>query len=234
MSMEAIVLAGGLGTRLRSVVTDLPKPMAPVAGRPFLAWLLDELDRSGFTKAILAVGYKHESIREHFGDRHGKVKILYSIETEPLGTGGALKQALAMATATRVFVINGDTHVTLDYPAMEQAHEKAGARLTMAACAVPDVGRFGAMDIDTQNHVAGFFEKGRTGPGRINAGVYLMARDLLANNGMPEKFSFENDFLLPNLEAIKPLAFLTEGAFLDIGVPEDYALAAEFMGVAKP
>lgn len=234
MNMEAIVLAGGLGTRLRSVVADLPKPMAPVAGRPFLAWLLDELDRAGFTKAILAVGYKHKSIREYFGDRHGQIELLYSIETEPLGTGGALKQALAMATAARVFVINGDTHVALDYPAMEQAHEKVGARLTMAACAVPDVGRFGAMDIDSRNHVAGFFEKGRSGPGHINAGVYLMARDLLANNGLPDKFSFENDFLLPNLVAIKPLAFPTEGAFLDIGVPEDYARAAEFMGAAKP
>jgi D-glycero-alpha-D-manno-heptose 1-phosphate guanylyltransferase len=230
MTMEAIVLAGGLGTRLRSVVADLPKPMAPVAGRPFLAWLLDELAQVGFTKAILAVGYKHETIQQYFGDRHGQMELVYSIETEPLGTGGALKQALTLATAPQVFVINGDTHITLNYQAMRQAHEQAKAKLTIAACAVPDVGRFGAMDIDSQGHVAGFFEKGRTGPGHINGGVYLLAKNLLANHPLPEKFSFENDFLLPNLVAIKPLAFLTEGAFLDIGVPEDYARAAEFLG----
>lgn len=231
MNMEAIVLAGGLGTRLRSVVTDLPKPMAPVAGRPFLAWLLDELAQTGFTKVILAVGYKYEVIQLHFGARHGQMELDYSIETEPLGTGGALKQALTLATAPQVFVINGDTHIDLNYKAMQQAHEQATTEITIAACAVPDVGRFGAMDIDSQGHVAGFFEKGRTGSGHINGGVYLLAKGLLDNTPLPDKFSFENDYLLPNLATIKPLAFLTEGAFLDIGVPEDYARAAEMMGV---
>ena len=232
MTMEAIVLAGGLGTRLRSVVADLPKPMAPVGGRPFLAWLLDELDKAGFTKAILAVGYKHEVIKQHFGDRHGQMELAYSIETEPLGTGGALKQALNLATAPQVFVINGDTHIALNYNAMQQAHEHAKSELTIAACAVPDVGRFGAMEIDSQGHIAGFYEKGRTGPGHINGGVYLLAKGLLAKTPLPDKFSFENDFLLPNLAAIKPLAFHTVGAFLDIGVPEDYARAAEMMETA--
>lgn len=232
MNMEAIILAGGLGTRLRSVVADLPKPMAPVAGRPFLAWLLDELAQAGFTKIILAVGYKHELIQQYFGDHNGPLELVYSIEVEPLGTGGALKQALSLASASQVFVINGDTHIALDYQAMRQAHKQAEAKLSIAACAVLDVGRFGAMDIDAEDHVVGFFEKGRSGPGYINGGVYLIAKELLTNSVLPEKFSFENDVLLSRLAVIKPLAFKTEGSFLDIGVPEDYARAAELIGVA--
>ena len=116
--MQAIILAGGLGTRLRSVVPDLPKPMAPVAGRPFLAWVLDRLVDAGFESAVLAVGYRHEIIRAHFGEDYRGMALRYSVETTPLGTGGAMRLAADHVTALPVFVLNGDTYLELDYRAM--------------------------------------------------------------------------------------------------------------------
>jgi D-glycero-alpha-D-manno-heptose 1-phosphate guanylyltransferase len=222
--MEAIVLAGGLGTRLRSVVADLPKAMAPVNGRPFLAYLLDPLIAAGFDAAILAVGYKSESIRGHFGDRYRSLPLRYSIESEPLGTGGAIKLALAQVRTSNIFVANGDTYLELDYGAMLASHRRAGSHLTIAVQTVPEAGRYGTLEIEA-GHVRGFIEKGRSGPGSINAGVYLLSRELLDRYPLPPAFSFETDFLMRNVREIAPLAFPTRGTFIDIGVPEDYARA---------
>ena len=228
--MEAIVLAGGLGTRLRSIVADQPKAMAPVAGRPFLAFLLDTLIAAGFDLAILAVGYKSEQIREHFGERYRSLPLRYSVEAEPLGTGGAIKLAMAQVGATSVFVLNGDTYLDLDYAAMLVAHTQANATLTVAVHGVPDASRYGALDID-DGRIRGFFEKGCPGPRLINAGVYLLARDLLNRYSLPRAFSFEADFLMPTVKDLKPLAFQTLGIFIDIGVPEDYADAQKILEV---
>jgi D-glycero-alpha-D-manno-heptose 1-phosphate guanylyltransferase len=222
--MEAIVLAGGLGTRLRDVVADLPKAMAPINGRPFLAFVLDALIAGGCRRAILAVGYKSEQIRSHFGERYRSLPLRYSVETELLGTGGAMMLAMEQASASPVFVLNGDTYLELDYAAMLAAHGRAHAALTIAVHAVPDAGRYGALDI-ADGRIRGFVEKGRPGPGSINAGVYILARDLLHRYPMPGKFSFETDLLVPHVTDIKPCAFPTPGVFIDIGVPEDYARA---------
>jgi D-glycero-alpha-D-manno-heptose 1-phosphate guanylyltransferase len=231
--MEAIILAGGLGTRLRSIVPDLPKAMAPVGGRPFLACVLDSMAASRFERVILAVGFRSEQIRTHFGDRYGTLPLQYSIEETPLGTGGAIRLALRHASTSPVFVLNGDTYVDLDYAAMWTCHRQEAAQLSIAVHAVPDAGRYGALDIDG-GHILGFLEKRRHGPGLINAGVYLLERELLAKHEFPSAFSFESDFLVPNVKALRPLAFRTQGTFIDIGVPEDYARAQRLLVPLSP
>lgn len=222
--LQAIVLAGGLGTRLRRVVPDLPKPMAPVAGRPFLAHVLDALVEAGFEAAVLAVGYRHEVIRDHFGQRYRGMPLRYSIESSPLGTGGAIRLAGTQVDADPVFVLNGDTYLALDYRAMHAAHRSAGARLSVAVCEVNDVGRYGSVEVEA-GRLVGFREKGRCGPGLINAGTYLLAAELIAQIPEGRPHAFEQELLVPKLATLRPLAFLTRGRFIDIGVPEDYARA---------
>lgn len=224
--MEAILLAGGLGTRLQSVVPDLPKPMAPIRGRPFLAILLDDLIRAGFTTAVLAVGYRHEVIRDFFGEHYRSLSLIYSIEREPLGTGGAIALALKHISAPHCFVVNGDTFLELDYRAMLVSHLEENSTLTVAVLKVSDAGRYGALDIKG-NRILGFIEKGRFGPTMINGGIYLISRDLLSRYSFPSAFSFETDLLMMHVHELKPLAFPTVGIFIDIGVPEDYHRAQE-------
>lgn len=222
--MQAVLLAGGLGTRLRSVVSDRPKVMAEVAGRPFLEHLLMRLAGQGVERVVLAVGYLRECIIDHFGHRWGGLDVAYSVEHEPLGTGGAIKQALRMVEPKPCFVLNADTWLDFDLRAMLQAHGQAESRLTIAVRPLDDVGRFGALEIEG-GRVVGFHEKGRSGPGAINAGVYLMEPSLLEGLGLPERFSIETDFLVPQVSRVRPLAFEAHGDFIDIGVPEDYVRA---------
>lgn len=224
--MQAIVLAGGLGTRLRSVVTDLPKPMAPVAGRPFLAWILDRLSHAGFGRVVLAVGYRHEIIEQKFGRAWRGVELHYSVEAQPLGTGGAIRLAADRTDARPVFVLNGDTFLGLDYRAMLQAHLQGRERMSLAACRVHDAGRYGALAL-LDGHVRGFLERGRAGPGVINGGTYLLSQSVLDRIPHGAPFSFEQQLLVPEVGAIRPAAFVTEGLFVDIGVPEDYARAQQ-------
>ena len=219
--MQAIVLAGGLGTRLRGVVPDLPKPMAPVAGRPFLAWILDRLVDAGFERAVLAVGYRHEAIRDHFGDRFGALALHYSVEDRPLGTGGALRLAAENLSSLPAFVLNGDTFLELDYRSMLEAHIEQAEQMSLAVCSVADVARYGALEIE-DGHIRGFLEKGRTGPGIINAGTYLLSEGILNRIPLGEPFSFEQQLLVPRIGEIRPAAFPATGLFIDIGVPEDY------------
>ena len=222
--MEAIVLAGGLGTRLRGVVDDVPKPMAPVQGRPFLALILDQLVAAGFKTAIFAAGYRHEAIRSYFGEDYCGLALRYSVEREPLGTGGAIRLACAHAAGRDVFVLNGDTYLELDFRAMLDAHATAAAELSMAICHVPDVARYGALEVN-DGMVQGFLEKGRSGPGWINAGTYVLGPELRARLWPQGAFSFEQDLLEPEVRSIRPLAFRSSGRFIDIGSPEDYARA---------
>ena len=220
--MQAIVLVGGLGTRLRGVVDDVPKPMAPVQGRPFLALVLDQLVAAGFTTAIFAAGYRHEAIRGYFGEDYRGLALRYSVEREALGTGGAIRLACEQADAPDVFVLNGDTYLELDFHAMMDAHVHAGSHLSMAICHVSDVTRYGALELD-DDIVQKFLEKGRSGPGWINAGTYVLGSDLRARLRPQGAFSFENDLLAPQVASIRPLAFRSSGLFIDIGIPEDYA-----------
>jgi D-glycero-alpha-D-manno-heptose 1-phosphate guanylyltransferase len=225
--VEAIVLAGGLGTRLRGVVDDLPKPMASVRGRPFLAFVLDQLADDGFNAVALATGYRHEAIRSYFGADYRGLALRYSVEPEPLGTGGAIRLACDGIRAGDVFVLNGDTYLELDFRAMLAAHATAEAELTIAICQVPDVTRYGTLEL-SDGTVRAFLEKGRSGPGWINAGTYILGPKLRARLQSRGAFSFEHDLLAPGLSSIRPLAFRSSGRFIDIGTPEDYARAQLF------
>ena len=226
--MEAIILAGGLGKRLRGVIDDVPKPMAPVEGRPFLAFVLDQLIAAGFQHAVFAVGYRHAAIRSYFGTDYKGLDLRYSVEPEPLGTGGAIRLACDQASARDVFVLNGDTYLELDFRAMLDAHATAGAELSIAICEVPDAARYGALEL-AQGRVQRFLEKGQSGRGWINAGTYVLSPELRARLRPAGAFSFEHDLLVPAVRSIRPLAFRTSGRFIDIGIPEDYARAQEML-----
>jgi len=229
--MEAIILAGGLGTRLRQVVQDLPKPLAPVAGRPFLAILLEYLASRGFASVVLSVGYRHELIRAEFGAAFAGLRIRYAVEDKPLGTGGAIRLAARQCDAGEIFVMNGDTYVEVEFDAMRAAHRASGARLSVCTVQVSDVSRYGAVVVE-DGRISGFAASGSAGPGRINAGVYLLAKDLLEGMGLPEAFSFERDVLAPKVRELRPAAFPARGMFIDIGIPADYARAQQIF--ARP
>jgi len=182
----------------------------------------------GVRSAILAVGYRSEQILRHFGERYRSLPLRYSLETQPLGTGGAVSLAMKHVGSDPVFVINGDTYVELDFARMLAAHLDDRTRFTVAVRTVRDVSRYGALDID-DSHVRGFFEKGRSGPGTINAGVYLLSRELLDAYAYPPAYSLETDLLAQHVRDIRPLTFPVSGHFIDIGVPEDYALAQRLL-----
>ena len=223
--MEAIVLAGGLGTRLASRLQGLPKPMAPVAGRPFLEILLAQLRRCGCTRVLLSVGHLHSIIQDHFGASFDGMTIDYVVENTPLGTGGAIRLALERATEESVLVLNGDTFLDADYAAMMGFHTECGATVTLAVVHCDDVSRYGGVTIDGQ-HVVGFEEKCCLGPGPkpgwISAGTYVLARSLAWPAALAERFSIERDFFASEVARLRPAAFKIEGFFLDIGIPEDY------------
>ena len=219
--MEVIILAGGMGTRLASRVSGLPKAMAPVGGRPFLEILLRQLERCGCTRAILAVGYLHAAIEDHFGAAFGGLRLDYSVEQERLGTGGAIRQALAMVRKDAALVLNGDTYLDADYAAMMALHRAENRPMTLAVVHQPDIARYGGVLV-REGRVAGFEEKGRSGPGWINAGAYVMSREFPWPPALAGKFSIERDVLAPGIGQLQPAAFPVEGFFLDIGIPEDY------------
>lgn len=224
---EAIVLAGGLGTRLRSVVADLPKALAPVAGRPFLTYLLDQLAANGLRRVILATGYMAEMVQRTIGTNWAGMDIVYSREPEPLGTGGAVRLASTLLQGKGVHLLNGDTFLRYEMSAMEQVVRGSGAALGVALARVDDVGRYGVVEVENER-VRAFDEKGATGPGLINAGCYFLTAsglDMLpGDNGA---YSFETQVLVPRARAGELIAFTNTRDFIDIGVPEDFARAQQ-------
>jgi D-glycero-alpha-D-manno-heptose 1-phosphate guanylyltransferase len=221
---EAIILAGGFGTRLRDVVTDLPKPLAPVAGRPFLAWLLDRLAAQGMRRCILATGYMADLVERAVGTRWQAMDIVHSVEPEPLGTGGAIRLAARQVQGAGVHVLNGDTWLAYSPAALEQATTDAGAAIGLALAHVDDVGRYGAVET-RGGAVTGFREKGGIGDGWINAGCYFLAEGALAMLPESGTFSFESEVLLPMAAAGRVAAWTDTRDFIDIGVPGDYRRA---------
>ena len=224
--MKAIVLAGGLGTRIRERLADLPKAMAPVAGHPFLEYVLDQLLAGGFTHIILSVGYRHQAISEHFGERYRGAHIEYAVESEPLGTGGAIRYALPKGETEPVLVLNGDTLLGVDFRALYAWYHERPARLAVVLRQVDDVARFGSVNVRGDT-VLSFMEKGPRGPGLINAGVYMLHPGIFDAYNLPERFSFEVDFLQRHCAELKPRAFVTHAYFIDIGVAGDYDRAQQ-------
>jgi D-glycero-alpha-D-manno-heptose 1-phosphate guanylyltransferase len=218
--MEAIILAGGMGTRLAARLQGVPKPMAPVAGRPFLEILLLQLRRAGCARVILSVGHLHNVIQSHFGSSFQGLRINYAIEAAPLGTGGAIRLALAQASEESVLVLNGDTFLQADYAGMMRFHESEGAHVTIAVVHHANIARYGGVIVE-QKRVVAFEEKGRSGPGWISAGSYVLSRNLEWPASLGEKFSIETDFFVPQVARLRPAAYEVRGYFLDIGIPED-------------
>jgi D-glycero-alpha-D-manno-heptose 1-phosphate guanylyltransferase len=220
---EAIVLAGGLGTRLQGVVNDLPKCMAPVAGRPFLEYVLDYLTAEGIRHTILSVGYLKEKIINHFGIEYKGMALDYAVESEPLGTGGAVKFACNFLHEDYSFILNGDTFFEVSLSDLSRQFMTDKADIALVLKTVPDAGRYGNVVLNSQNRITGFLEKtANSNPGLINGGIYLIDRKCLKNANLPEKFSLEKDFFEKNLESLYLTGFESNAFFIDIGIPEDY------------
>jgi D-glycero-alpha-D-manno-heptose 1-phosphate guanylyltransferase len=228
--MEAIVLAGGFGTRLREVVPDLPKPMAPVAGKPFLEIFLHTLARKGFSRVVLSLGFMAEKISGYFGDQFADMELDYVVEDHPLGTGGALRLALASCKQDHVFVFNGDTFLDLEVDEVERLWQERYHPIIVGR-AVPNTARYGRL-LTAQGLVTGFSEKGVAGPGLINAGCYVLDRCRLDSFPLLQAFSLETDFLSNVVQQIPVDVFVTEGLFIDIGIPEDYERAQTLLAGA--
>ena len=231
--MEAIVLAGGRGTRLRAAVPDLPKPMAPVGGRPFLEHLLDYWVRQGVTRFVLSVGYKREAVAAHFGPAHRGVPVSYAIEDQPRGTGGGLLLArAALAAAGPFLVLNGDTFFEVSLEALRKFHVANRADATLSLFRSPQPGRYTGIRIDPAGRIVSLASAGERGQ-PANGGVYLMERGLLDGSPRQEAapLSLEDDILPDALAGGKRLFGLEcSGRFIDIGVPEDYARAENVLG----
>jgi NDP-sugar pyrophosphorylase family protein len=218
-----VILAGGLGTRLRSVLADLPKALAPVYGRPFLAYQLDWLKGQGVTQVVLCTGYGHDLIQAYCGDGAALgMQILYSVEENLLGTAGALQQARHYLNETFV-AMNGDTYFAADLGALLANHRAGGTPATLALVKVPRAGRFGAVTLDAHGYVTHFAEKKRRRAGLVNAGIYVLEPEVLAYFQTRIPLSLEDD-VFPSLAAQRLLrGDVLEGYHIDIGTPESYA-----------
>jgi D-glycero-alpha-D-manno-heptose 1-phosphate guanylyltransferase len=233
MQREAIILAGGMGTRLQSVVTDVPKPMAPVLGKPFLEHLITYLGRFDISRVLLSVGHKRQVIQDHFGSRfqtsHADIEIAYVVEEEPLGTGGAIKKAFDSVRSSNLLILNGDTFLAIDYDHFFRTHQE---KLSIAIKWETLPLRFGTCLLE--GHCITAFAHGTPEPGFINAGSYIASRDIFDDVELSEHFSFEQDFLQPRINTLRPRAYPCDGPFIDIGVPESYTAATAFFRRVRP
>ncbi len=220
---EAIILAGGLGTRLSAVLPGVPKPMAPVNGTPFLQILLNRLVDAGIEKVVLSVGYKADVIKKSFGQAFGALTIEYVQEDAPLGTGGAVRRALQSCSSDSVVVLNGDSIVDVDITRLRSNWSNHGAPIVVVR-RVPDTSRYGRIDT-VDGVITRFAEKSVAGEGLINAGVYLFPRQIFHGVEIDDPFSLENDFLAHEVLRRPFRVVEADGYFIDIGIPEDYARA---------
>ncbi len=229
--MEAIILAGGLGTRLRPVVPDLPKPMASINGRPFLEHQIDYWLDQGVRRFILSVGYKHEHIEQYFGVNYRGAAIAYTVEKTPLGTGGGLLLAMSeLRFSGPWLVLNGDTFFDIDLVCLKNFHSAKGADITLSLFQVADNTRYTGIEIDgEQRIIASACES--SGRQLVNGGVYLFGETALA--GLPfragDAASLENDILRKAMVSKRLYGYVADGKFIDIGVPEDYTRAGQLL-----
>lgn len=231
--VTALILAGGLGTRLRSRVADRPKVLAPVLGQPFLSYLLDRLQISGIQKVILCIGYLGEQIQETYGSSYQNIELYYSQETSLLGTGGALRLAMPLISTPTVLILNGDSFYDANLNDFYQWHlaQRSNASLTLTQ--VPDTARYGRVQLNESSQITDFEEKGNTsGLGWINAGIYLIKRHLLTQIPENQVVSLERE-LFPNWIETGLYGYRTQGQFIDIGTPESYALAEQFFSTGE-
>lgn len=228
MIREAIILAGGFGTRLKHLIDNVPKPMAPVNGRPFLEYQLDYLDRWEMKRVILSVGFKKDIIRDHFGNAYKSMQLIYAQEDEPLGTGGAILNSLPLVEGFAAFIFNGDTYFDVNLQRMDDFRKIKEADVCIALRYEIEPDRFGIVEFDHNNKITNFYEK-HSGleEGYINGGVYLIRKDYLLRFGLSGNFSFEKDFLQKYCPVEDFFGLRCFSYFRDIGIPEDYHKAQD-------
>lgn len=222
MIKTAIILAGGLGTRLRSAVADLPKCMAPVHGTPFISFVIDYLKKEGIENFIFSLGYKSEAIISYADAAYKELHIKYVIETKQLGTGGAIKAACKETADENVIVVNGDTLFTIDISRLSQFHAANTADCTIALKEMLDFDRYGAVELNSDNSIKAFKEKQFCIKGTINGGMYALTVSNILTDDCPEVFSFEKDWLEKNTGIKKLYGIVNDRYFIDIGIPADY------------
>jgi D-glycero-alpha-D-manno-heptose 1-phosphate guanylyltransferase len=225
MIKEAIILAGGLGTRLRSVVAELPKCMATVAGKPFLYYVINQLQKQGVDKFIFSLGYKHEVIEQYINTEFPTIIAQFAVEAEPLGTGGAIKLACTKATEKNVLVLNGDTMFAIDVQKLAASHESFGADCTLSLKPMRHFDRYGVVELNANQSIASFKEKQFYEQGLINGGVYALQAKHFLQEQFADKFSFEKDYLEKYFTQRKMFGNIQDTYFIDIGIPEDYQRA---------
>ena len=230
--MEAIILAGGFGTRLQQVLNDVPKPMALINQKPFLEYLLDYLITQQVNRVVLSVGHKRDYIINHFHHHYKSLEIDYAIEEEPLGTGGGIRLAFWKIKGERAFVMNGDSIFRFDFQTLLGQHLKRKADITLALRKLENTGRYGRVTLNRSRRITGFEEKNENaGNGLINAGVYVIEKDYLMDPVFRGKFSIEKECFEEFYQTSRFYGFPAEGYFLDIGIPADYIKAQdEFAG----
>lgn len=223
--MDAIILAGGLGTRLRSVISDIPKCMAPVAGKPFLSYLLDYLSKYKVERVILSVGHLREAIFS-WVETNAAVypfNIEYAVEEEPLGTGGGIRLAMQKVKSTQAAILNGDTFFDVDLDALLAKHNKAHRPISLALKSMRDFDRYGSVVLyEPNDEIIAFKEKTFCENGLINGGVYVIDKRADVFDSLPPKFSFETEVLQPQCLKHNLSGFVYDGYFIDIGIPSDY------------
>jgi D-glycero-alpha-D-manno-heptose 1-phosphate guanylyltransferase len=229
MELAAVVLAGGLGTRLQSVVADRPKVLAPVAGRPFLTYLLDQIAGAGIERVVLSTGHLAEQFASLIGDRYGDIQIVYAHEEQPLGTGGAIRFACGFTEADQIFVMNGDSYCDADLSSYIDWHVGGRHDVSLMLAKVNDTSRYGTVEIDAGGRITAFIEKrSERIPGYINAGMYLLRRSML-DQFPAEPSSIERDLFPVWLRKRALMGWVSDGEFIDIGIPSDYERSHEFM-----
>ena len=226
--ITAVILAGGKGTRLRPVVSDKPKVMAEISGKPFLTYLLDQLASADLRKAVVCCGYMAEQIKDYFGPSYKTLSLVYSIENCPLGTGGAVRLAIPHISSDIALVANGDSFIEVDIKEYVKWFRTQSSPVSLVLTEVPDASRYGKVRINEQNIIESFEEKCHTPEeGFINAGVYLMTKELIVSIPEGRFYSLENE-LFPQLAGMSLAGFRCRGRFIDIGTPRSYERAKVF------
>ncbi len=229
MLNTAIILAGGMGTRLKTIISDLPKPMAPIMNVPFLTYQLNYLKHFGIKKVIFSVGYLSEKIIAHYNQSFENISIEYSIEKNPLGTGGGIRMAMSNLNEDLVLILNGDSFFDLDLEQFYNLHLEQKSDFSLALRYVNNSERYGNIEFNSSNQITSFIEKNQLNQsGYINAGVYILSKKLyLQNTKSNINFSIEKDFFEKQLNQLIIKGFEFKDYFIDIGIPEDYLKAQD-------
>ena len=228
--VQAIILAGGFGTRLRTIVSDLPKCLAPVSGKPFLYYVIDHLQQQGVTKFIFSLGYMSEAIQLFLKESYPTLDYQLSIEDEPLGTGGAIYKACTMATEPTVLALNGDTLFSINVQQLLELHQLKESHCSICLKPMQQFDRYGVVKMDTNNCITSFEEKKWNDEGLINGGVYAVDRDKFLAQPFAEKFSMEKDYLELLVGKGNFYGLVQDAYFIDIGIPEDFERAQKEIG----